>query len=505
MFDFELAARLARAGLDAGGDADAGLTLGEALFRSGQHREAEAVLAGAASLCRTDRDRARIASARAHNFHNLLGEPDAGMAVLDEALAVVTEEAPRLQLLGRLATIKVFEPDPEAALAAAGPLLDSDDDVMASRGAYVSSIALALLGRGHEAVSVAYAGLERHRRAAGLPQLAEAQLIGACMGHCAAGQLAEAEADAERGSLASLAVGDKEGQATHLFLSAWVMIERGHLDRAAKAFLDAAAINRDIHDSAALRWCLAGLALAEAMRGHVHQARAAAAERDELPAGPMMVYETDLIDRGRAWVCVCAGEISAACEILTAAAERAAGCRLRVAEAKVLHDIARLGQPEAAAQRLGAIAQEADGGLVAAFATHAAALARGDAAGLEAAGQGFEALGASLLAAEAYLAAAAGYRSTGHHRPASAMTRLAEELTAACGDARTPGLSLSAATQQLTRREREIATMAAAGASSREIADRLTLSVRTVDNHLQSVYGKLGVTRRDDLARLLSS
>jgi DNA-binding CsgD family transcriptional regulator len=197
--------------------------------------------------------------------------------------------------------------------------------------------------------------------------------------------------------------------------------------------------------------------------------------------------------------------MSRACETLTAAAARAAACGLRVAEAKVLHDIARIGRPEVVAQRLETIAEEVDAGLIAAFAAHAAALVRGNAVGLEAAGQAFEALGASLLAAEAYLTAAAGYRSSGQPRSASAMTRRAAELTAICGDARTPGLSLSAATQQLTRREREVATMAAAGASSREIASRLTLSVRTVDNHLQNIYSKLGVTRRDDLARLLNS
>jgi DNA-binding CsgD family transcriptional regulator len=45
--------------------------------------------------------------------------------------------------------------------------------------------------------------------------------------------------------------------------------------------------------------------------------------------------------------------------------------------------------------------------------------------------------------------------------------------------------------------------LAAAQASSREIATRLQLSVRTVDNHLGRVYAKLGVSSRARLATLL--
>jgi DNA-binding CsgD family transcriptional regulator len=56
----------------------------------------------------------------------------------------------------------------------------------------------------------------------------------------------------------------------------------------------------------------------------------------------------------------------------------------------------------------------------------------------------------------------------------------------------------------LTPREREIALLAAAGSSSRQIADSLVISVRTVDNHLQNAYRKLGVTSRQDLPRALS-
>ena len=42
--------------------------------------------------------------------------------------------------------------------------------------------------------------------------------------------------------------------------------------------------------------------------------------------------------------------------------------------------------------------------------------------------------------------------------------------------------------------------LAAAGETSKEIAAALTLSVRTVDNHLQKAYAKLGIATRRELA-----
>jgi DNA-binding CsgD family transcriptional regulator len=60
------------------------------------------------------------------------------------------------------------------------------------------------------------------------------------------------------------------------------------------------------------------------------------------------------------------------------------------------------------------------------------------------------------------------------------------------------------AAEELTSREREIALLAASGLSSREIAERLVVSVRTVDNHLQRAYRKLGISRRQELGEVLA-
>lgn len=509
MFDVELAARLARAALDAGAGADAGLVLGEAAFRSGRHQDAENLLASLVPLCRSDRERSQIASARAHNFHNLLGDPAAANAVIDEALTVITDPGSRLELLGRLAMMRVFEPDPSGTLTAARPLLDSADDALVSRGCYTTSIALALLGRSEEAVSVAYEGFQRHRLAmerpaGGLHHGPESQLIGAVLGHLAGGRLAAAEEDAAAGYQAGLAAGDKEGQATYLFLTGWVLIERGQLARAVMTFLDGASINRALHDIYALRWCLAGIALAEAMRAKAELAAEAAAERDGFPVGPMTVFEPDLVGRGKAWLCLASGETSRAIEILRQASAAAAAAELRVAEARLLHDIARHGQPAQVTSRLAALAEITDGGYVIALARHACALADGSPRDIEACGLAFDELGATLLAAEAYGSAATAYRSQGYQRAATAAARRAGELRSACGDVRSPALLFGANTPRLTRREREVAALAATGAPSREIAAKLVLSVRTVDNHLQKAYAKLGVTSREELARLKS-
>ena len=79
----------------------------------------------------------------------------------------------------------------------------------------------------------------------------------------------------------------------------------------------------------------------------------------------------------------------------------------------------------------------------------------------------------------------------------------ARRLLEGCEGARTPALS-GLAPDPLTAREREVAMLAAKGLTSAEIAQCLVLSKRTVENHVQQAYAKLGVGSRAELRSVLT-
>uniref|UniRef100_UPI0039BFEA00 helix-turn-helix transcriptional regulator n=1 Tax=Lentzea alba TaxID=2714351 RepID=UPI0039BFEA00 len=155
-------------------------------------------------------------------------------------------------------------------------------------------------------------------------------------------------------------------------------------------------------------------------------------------------------------------------------------------EAVLLHEGVRLGYAAQAVARLEELAGATTGLLVPLYFRHAEALVRNDSAALVAVAAGFEEAGMMLHAAEA--AAAAGDRA------------LFSRLVALCQGARTPALMTAS---PLTRREREIAVLAARGLTNKEIASSLVISVRTVDNHLSNAYAKLGIATRGELALIL--
>lgn len=161
---------------------------------------------------------------------------------------------------------------------------------------------------------------------------------------------------------------------------------------------------------------------------------------------------------------------------------------VRTAAAGDPYDAVRLGAPERVAGRLTGV-----------FAAHADALARGDGPALDRVAGELERRGFLLFAAEAHAQAVRA-----HHDPSAARTARTRAVALArrCQGARTPALS-GLVLGELTARQRQIVTLAAAGLSNRQIAERLTLSVRTVGNHLYGAYTRLGAGDRGALPWLM--
>jgi DNA-binding NarL/FixJ family response regulator len=141
--------------------------------------------------------------------------------------------------------------------------------------------------------------------------------------------------------------------------------------------------------------------------------------------------------------------------------------------------------------------------LLALLARHARAAVGSDDRALGEVARLWEACGHAILAAEAL---AEAVRSAARDGRAGDAARWRQRLAVAMdleGLVSTPGLRLIDSATPLTAREREIATRAADGLTSKQIAERLYVSPRTVDNHLHSVFAKLGVRARSELPSVL--
>jgi DNA-binding CsgD family transcriptional regulator len=215
-----------------------------------------------------------------------------------------------------------------------------------------------------------------------------------------------------------------------------------------------------------------------------------------------MVVETQI---GRSWAQYCLGLHGEARRGLREATTWAIESDEPVAVLLGLTELARLDDATWAVAQLDALpsVDEVDGPLASARLAFIRACAGRTGAPLLAAARGLAALGAHLLAAEAANLAIQRLDSSGNARDAAAAQTIVTSSLAHCADVRTPALVVTSTAVALSKREIEVATLAASGASSRLIAERLFVSARTVENHLQRVYIKLGITGRDDLAEHL--
>ncbi|MDR6416121.1 DNA-binding CsgD family transcriptional regulator/type II secretory pathway predicted ATPase ExeA/tetratricopeptide (TPR) repeat protein [Pseudarthrobacter sulfonivorans] len=116
-----------------------------------------------------------------------------------------------------------------------------------------------------------------------------------------------------------------------------------------------------------------------------------------------------------------------------------------------------------------------------------------------------EAEGFVNVAREAYARASSVLEAAGERRRSRQAVALREKCDHELGERFREGQFIAAApTVRLTRREQDIVELAVQGLTDRDIAQRLMVSVRTVEGHLYRTYVKLGVRSRDELSTALA-
>jgi DNA-binding CsgD family transcriptional regulator len=211
------------------------------------------------------------------------------------------------------------------------------------------------------------------------------------------------------------------------------------------------------------------------------------AQRAE-PKAVMLIAECE------AWLAFAAGEEDRAVAIIEGAARGAMDIGFHLVAAISLGLCIRMGRVERAAAMLeeSCAAVPPDFGLLTALRDVAVALRERRPEAVPDAARRLGAAGMAPTALDA-IAIAQRMKVTGE-----LARRLGLTAVAVGRDVDAPLLQSTYA-PLLTEREREIAVAAAGRLRSKEIAAATGVSVRTVDNQLQSVYRKLGVGSRDEL------
>ncbi|MGH9116117.1 MAG: helix-turn-helix domain-containing protein, partial [Acidimicrobiales bacterium] len=312
-----------------------------------------------------------------------------------------------------------------------------------------------------------------------------------------AGRIAEMWSLAHSQYRLALHLHDRLGRGVAAGALGWACLARGRLKDAVAYFGESLSALEGIDPTGTYRECYAGLVEALALSGDAEGAGSVLAEAVRGLRTSTAWMRPRLALAG-AWVAAAEGESTRA---MREAAGAAAAARERGQvsyELLALYASARLGSGQATA-RLAELASWVEGPLVRVAAAHAAALATPSGESLDQAAEGYAEMTCSLYAAEAAAQASRAHDHAGLPRLAAASAARAHAFAGEGTGPRPLTVSTSLAPPALTRREQEVATLAALGDSNQGIADKLSLSVRTVESHLARAYYKLGVTARADL------
>jgi DNA-binding CsgD family transcriptional regulator len=498
LLDTALAERLARSAQARGGGNDAVVVLAQILMFTRRAAEVDAVLAEALEQELSLDDRVALTTMRANNTSFGLSDPVRSIQILD-SLAGLVEGDPRRgrAVRSHRLTMMLFAGRVAELLEEYESFLAADPSPPERVRVLLAVIpALAASGRVVAAIELAAGARKFIPAALGELPYAMGQLAaGAILALHWSGRLDDADALAQMGYDAGA---QQHAQllrgisAFHLGLGAYW---RGTMQSAERLFEEAVAALGHV-DAGFLPSACDHLLAVRSMLGAPDAPDARSADDLRLP-----LYETERL-RLRGVVAAGRGDFAVACSFSDAAARAARASALEMHVVFACWDRARHGRAAEVVDDITAAARACEGQLAPLLARAVHALNESDADGLEAAAEELEQLGFLLWAAELTRSAARACGAAALFARATAAENRATALLARCEGAST-WLSRADAGHvgpALTRREREVAELAAAGASNATIADRLAISVRTVETHLQHVYEKLGIGSRADLA-----
>ncbi|MFE9691484.1 LuxR C-terminal-related transcriptional regulator [Micromonospora sp. NPDC005806] len=514
-YDVPLATRLARAALEADGGFHAAELLATILMFADRPDEAIHVLDSLAGEIHDDRRRSRWLTVRGMVSYWGLSR-ESTVEEIAAGGAELADPADRARVRAFEAIMRLHGLDTAAALRLAQAVLDRPAAPVAARELARCTIAHLHAAQGQyrrSATAIVRVQAEAARWRGDMPYLQLAMELARGTRLALSGDLAGIDAIVADEFADLAGAGDfRLGTGYLAILQAYAARLRGRSDEALKTSLGACAV-------LATSRVYAGLAHAEraqaaALRGDAAHAAEAMAEADRTHA-PGMAVLYPWLEQARGAVHAVAGDLPAATKHLGALADRLREDGLAGHELLVLLDLVRLGRATApvgptgtdggrrtVAQRLAELSERVDGMLPALVARYARAVVEGSPSELLAVADGFADRDLIVYAAEATAMALHGATRDRAAATGPARDRLAT-LLRRCDGVSTPALRQLRPT--LSEREWEVARLAATGATSRAIAERLYLSSRTVENHLQRVYSKLGVAGRAELRAALRS
>ena len=497
--DLPLADRIAEEAIRAGAGPEANFVRAHALSWLSQGDEAEMVLSGIATDRLSDDDRARLAFLRASNMLWVLADPARAKALIDDASRATSPQA--RSYVDAFLTVYWFAMDqPDLATKASQDLALADlPAVAATEMAWALAVIAADAGRTADAVAIAEAGYAGATQSLDAPQMrfniADAHVSALLL----AGRIRDAIDVAER---VRQQAGDLPG-AAHLLgaaVAGRVALGAGRLDAACSLLEQAAVAFSDSGHSLGwgYRYHLPRVTTL-AMRGSLGDVAQLPALGEIARPFRSLSFERSL---ALAWLAAAEGAVGEAISILRSAAESAGTKGQFAAEVVCLQTATQFGDHSGAA-RLGELEAIVDGPRVGCAARFAEALRDGHVAALVAASEDFERMGDLVAAADAAAHAAVAYRDQGQRGSALGCSARADALAEQCGGVSTPALRQAVEDLPLTDREREIVMLLTADLSNRAIADRLMLSIRTVESHVSRAMAKTGSANREELANLL--